>query len=138
MSTDSTSENRDGREAAPSAPMPLAADRPVVDGTHQTAEEIRAELAKLLEEDRQRVEELVAERAVVAQPVVPDPDVPAPVVAEPAAGPDPVLRPAGVREAVQEKASVLRGTAQDNPGVFAGAAIALVLVLLAWRLLGRR
>ncbi|HVH24695.1 MAG TPA: hypothetical protein VNA11_19790 [Pseudonocardia sp.] len=55
MSSDPTSQDSDGADVSPS--MPLAADRPVVDGTQKTSEQLRAELEQMLAEDRKRTEE---------------------------------------------------------------------------------
>lgn len=60
MSSEPTSQGPDGADATPPPAMPLAADRPVVDGTRKTSEELRAELEQLLAEDRQRAEEAAA------------------------------------------------------------------------------
>ena len=54
MSSEPTSQDPDGADAPP--PMPLAADRPVVDGTSKTSGELRAELEQMLAEDRKRAE----------------------------------------------------------------------------------
>ncbi len=143
MSTDPTADDIDGDPAPP-----LAADRPLVDGTKKTSGEIRAELEQLLEEERQRIEEEPDRDGAIVGPHA------APVTAPPAAaevtgaGPDGRPRDEPVaaaqhqveraRTAVQERASSLRNAAQQKPGVLAGVAVALVLLLLAWRLLGRR
>jgi hypothetical protein len=55
MSSDPTSQDSDGADVP--QPMPLAADRPVVDGTQKTSEQLRAELEQMLAEDRKRAEE---------------------------------------------------------------------------------
>ena len=152
MSTEPTSGETDGVDTTLPGSPPPAPERPLVDGTHKTSDELRAELDQLLEEDRQRAAESAEE------PVGP-----------PAARPggsatgasDGVARirdgavarvqhqverartavpetASTVTRTVQEKAASARDTAQERPGVLAAVAAALVLALLVRRLLKGR
>jgi hypothetical protein len=61
MSTEPTSGDTDGGDTTLPASPPPAPERPLVDGTHKTSDELRAELDQLLEEDRQRAAESAEE-----------------------------------------------------------------------------
>ena len=61
MSTEPTSGDTDGVDTTLPASPPPAPERPLVDGTHKTSDELRAELDQLLEEDRQRAAESAEE-----------------------------------------------------------------------------
>ena len=107
---------------------PLAADRPYVDGTAASPAELRAEVARLADEDRQHVDDLRDE--------VGD------AVAELASRLDVKARVAEKRDdavaAVSERAAVARDTARERPGVAAAlVAAALVLLVLVLRRRGR-
>ena len=158
MSTESTSGETDGGDTTLPASPPPAPDRPLVDGTHKTSDELRAELDQLLEEDRQRAAEPAGEpagppsarsdgsgtrdgavsrvqhqveRARTAAPGT------ASTVTRTVQEKASALRQA-VPAAVQEKAASARDTAQERPGVLAAVAAALVLVLLVRRVLKGR
>lgn len=62
-------------------PGPVAADRPLVNGTGTSSEELRARIGQLQDADRQRVEELRAEVAETAEELSARLDVPARVQA---------------------------------------------------------
>jgi hypothetical protein len=107
---------------------PLAADRPYVDGTAASPAELRAEVARLADEDRQHVDDL---RDEVGDSV-----------AELASRLDVKARVAEKRDdavaAVSERAAVARDTARERPGVAAAlVAAALVLLVFVLRRRGR-
>jgi hypothetical protein len=62
MSTDH-GRHPDGPDADRTEPSPLAPDRPYVDGTARSPDELRAEAAELADPDRQRVDEAREELA---------------------------------------------------------------------------
>jgi hypothetical protein len=167
MSTEPTSGETDGGDTTLPASPPPAPDRPLVDGTHKTSDELRAELDQLLEEDRQRAAEPAGEPAgppsarsdgsgtgpsdgaartrdgavsrVQHQVERARTAVPgtASTVTRTVQEKASALRQA-VPAAVQEKAASARDTAQERPGVLAAVAAALVLVLLVRRVLKGR
>ena len=167
MSTEPTSGETDGVDTTLPASPPPAPERPLVDGTHKTADELRAELDKLLEEDRQRAAES-AEEPVGPPAARPDGSATgasdgrarirdgavtrvqhqverarmaapgtASTVTRTVQEKASALRQA-VPTAVQQKAASARDTAQQRPGVLAVVAAALVLVLLVRRVLKGR
>lgn len=152
MSTEPTSGETDGVDTTLPASPPPAPERPLVDGTHKTSDELRAELDQLLEEDRQRAAEAPAE------PVGPPPARPG---GSATGGSDGVARirdgavarvqhqverartavpetASSVTRTVQDKAASARDTAQERPGLLAAVAAALVLALLVRRVLKGR
>src|SRR5689334_13179996 len=58
MSTDASGRDTDDAGADVEKAPPLAADRPFVDGAATSSEELRAEVERLTDEDRQHVDEL--------------------------------------------------------------------------------
>jgi hypothetical protein len=167
MSTEPTSGDTDGGDTTLPASPPPAPDRPLVDGTHKTSDELRAELDQLLEEDRQRAAEPAEEPVgslaarsegsgtgasdgvarirdeavsrVQHQVGRARTAVPgtASTVTRTVQEKASALRQA-VPTAVQEKAASARDTAQERPGLLAAVAAALVLVLLVRRVLKGR
>jgi uncharacterized protein DUF3618 len=112
MSTAPTSGSDPGPEADPAAAPPLAPDRPYVDGTAHTPDELRAEAAELADPDRRAVDEARDELAAT--------------VGELAA-----------RLSPRNQARAAAGSLLDavrRPPVLAGAGAALLLfVLTRWR-----
>ena len=122
----------------PAAVPPLAADRPYVDGAAMSADELRAEVARLSDEDRQHVDDLreevgdslaeLASRFDVRSRVAERKDE---AVASVQQGVD------RARTAVVGRAGTAADTARQKPGLVAGVATA-VLVLLVILLRRRR
>lgn len=123
-----TSEASGGREADEDAGVsagPVAADRPVVDGTTASPEQLRAEVAREQDLDQRRVEELRAEVAETAEELSARLDVPARVRAK------------GEQAAVRLRTA--RDTALEHPGpLAAGAALLALLVIVRRRRSGGR
>jgi hypothetical protein len=130
MSSTSTPENTEPGENAGPPPMPPAADRPVVDGTQKSSEEIRAELERLLEEDRRREEELANGSVETVGQLVSRTDGSAP----PPPPPPPPRAPA----AGPERVSTVPTAVAQKPGLLAAVAGLLVLILLVRRRLKSR
>jgi hypothetical protein len=140
MSSTSTPENTEPGDNAPPPPMPLAADRPVVDGTRKSSEEIRAELEQLLEEDRRREEELANSSAeTVGQLVSRAGPVPRPGATRPPAPQPQAPREGAPREGTRARAALpervlnAQYAVQEKPGLLAAVAGVLVLILLVRR-----
>ena len=164
MSTEPTSGDTDGGDTTLPASPPPAPERPLVDGTHKTSDELRAELDQVVRggpaagrrvrggarRAAGRPARRLGDRGLGRDGADPgrgrDPGA-----ASGRAGPhgrtgDGVDRdPHGAGEgfgaaqvmptAVQQKAASSRDTAQQRPGMLAAVAAALVLVLLARRVL---
>ena len=110
---------RDEEEVAAAAGA-VAADRPVVDGSTVSAEELRAEVDRDREPDQQRVQELRAEVAGTAEELAGRLDVPARVQVR--------------KDQAAAQLRSARDSAGEHPGVLAGVAALLVLVVIArWR-----
>lgn len=114
-----------GRDAPP-----LAADRPFVDGRAASPAELRAEMARLADEDRQHVDDLREEVGDSVAALASRLDVKARVAEKRddavAAVSQQVDR---ARSVAVERAGAARETARERPGLAAGV-VAAVLVLL--------
>ena len=134
----STPQQKDTDPDDPAAVPPLAPDRPYVDGAAMSAGELRAEVERLSDEDRQHVDDLreevgdslaeLASRFDVRSRVAERKDE---AVASVQQGVD------RARTAVAGRAGAVKDTARQKPGVVAGVAGA-VLVLLVVVLRRRR
>ena len=102
---------------------PLADDRPYVDGTAVSAEELRAEVERLSNEDRQHVDDLREEVGDSLAELKARFDVKARV----AERKDEAV--AAVHQHVDRAASA-KDTAAEKPGLAAGIAAALVVLLV--------
>jgi hypothetical protein len=122
MSTDASQRDADGPgvEKVP----PLAADRPFVDGTAASSEELRAEVERLTDEDRQHVDELREELGDSVAALAEKLDVGARVRA----------RKDEALVAVQERATAAR----EKPGAVAALTAVVALLVLLVVLLRRR
>jgi hypothetical protein len=118
MGTGDTVHGGADRSAAAEA-APVAADRPTVDGTTASASELRAAVTAGTNPDREQVEQLRAEVAETADELAARLDVPARVRS-------------GTREAVSRLRAAGERAAQ-HPGAVAGAAVLVVLAILATR-----
>jgi predicted phage gp36 major capsid-like protein len=108
----------------------VAADRPVVDATDTSPQELRAEVDELRDPERQRVEELRAEVAQTAEELSARLDVPAQLQARKE------LAAANLRDArdraravLTREAAAARVTARDHPAAAKGVLALLVLAL---------
>jgi ElaB/YqjD/DUF883 family membrane-anchored ribosome-binding protein len=138
MSTGASQQGTGSGETDPDEVPPLAADRPYVDGTAVSAEELRAEVERLSDDDRQHVDDLreevvdsvaeLASRLDVKARIAERKDEAVATVHE---------RVDRARTAVTDGAVTAKDTARRKPGVVAGVAAA-VLVLLAVLLRRRR
>jgi ElaB/YqjD/DUF883 family membrane-anchored ribosome-binding protein len=138
MSTGASQQGTGSDETDPDEVPPLAADRPYVDGTAVSAEELRAEVERLSDDDRQHVDDLreevvdsvaeLASRLDVKARIAERKDEAVATVHE---------RVDRARTAVTDGAVTAKDTARRKPGVVAGVAAA-VLVLLAVLLRRRR
>jgi hypothetical protein len=111
------------REVDTGAGAPLASDRPYVDGTTASPEELRAEVERLRDEDRQHVDDL---REEVGDSV-----------AELASRLDVKSRVAEKKDEAVATVQEQVDRARSNPGAIAGV-VAALLVLLAIVLRRRR
>jgi hypothetical protein len=138
-------------DVATSPSTPLAPDRPVVDGTAKSSEEIRAEMQELLDEDNRRAEERREHAGETVGELVTRVEAgsAAPAGRDQAAkrpgragSPSPTGTGQGrierARAAVPETLAAATGTVQRRPDVFAGLAVVLVAILLVRRWLSRR
>jgi len=115
----------------PAAAPPLAADRPYVDGTTASPEELRAEVERLSNEDRQHVDDLREEVGDSLAELASRFDVKARVAErKDVAVASMHQRADRTRTAVTESAVAAKETARQNPGVLAGIGAALLLVLV--------
>ena len=129
MSTGASQEDTDPDD--PAAAPPLAADRPYVDGAAMSAGELRAEVERLSDEDRQHVDDLreevgdslaeLASRFDVRSRVAGRKDE---AVASVQQGVD------RARTAVAGRAVAAKDTARQKPGAVAGALAAVVVLLV--------
>ena len=119
----------------PDAAPPLAADRPYVDGAALSAEELRAEVARLGDEDRQHVDDLREEVGDSVAELASRLDVRTRMTEKKDDAVASVHQQVDrARTAVAEGAVAARDTAREKPGVLAGVvAAALVLLLIVVR-----
>jgi hypothetical protein len=119
-----------GRPEANGVP-PLADDRPYVDGTAVSAEELRAEVERLSNEERQHVDDLREEVGDSLAALASKFDVKARVAERKdeavAAGRRHVDH---ARHVAADRAVVAKNTAAEKPGLVAGIAAALVVLLV--------
>ena len=110
---------------------PLAADRPYVDGTAVSAEDLRAEVERLSNEDRQHVDDLREEVGDSLAELKARFDVKARVAERKdeavAAVHQHVDR---ARHVAVDRAASAKDTAAEKPGLVAGVAAALVVLLV--------
>ena len=138
MSTEASREDTGSDGSDPDAAPPLAADRPFVDGTTASPEELRAEVERLSNEDRQHVDDLREEVGDSIAELASRFDVKSRVAERKddavAAAHERVDR---ARTAAADSAVAAKDTVRENPGLVAAAAAA-VLVVLALLLRRRR
>jgi hypothetical protein len=114
-------------DAAP----PLAPDRPFVDGTAASPEELRAEVERLSNEERQHVDDVREEVGDSIAELASRFDVKARVAEKKDDAVATVRQQVGrARTAVTEGAVAAKDTARQKPGLVAAAAAALLVVLL--------
>lgn len=124
--------------AEPDDVPPLAADRPYVDGAAATPDELRAEIRRLSNEERQHVDDLREEVGDSVAALASRLDVKARAVERRDDAVATVQQQVGrARTAAVEGAVAAKDTARRQPGLFAGV-VAAVLVLLVIALRGRR
>jgi hypothetical protein len=113
------------------AAAPLAPDRPYVDGTTASPEELRAEVERLRDEDRQHVDDLREEVGDSLAALASKFDVKARVAERKdeavAAGRRHVDH---ARHVAADRAVVAKNSAAEKPGLVAGIAAALVVLLV--------
>ena len=133
MSTDASRRDADdpGADAAP----PLAADRPYVDGTAASPEELRAEVERLSQEERFHVDDLREELGDSVAELASRLDVKGRMSIKKDEAVAAVHQEVGrARSIVTDGMSTAKDTAQRRPGILAAVAAALlVLVLLVAR-----
>jgi transposase-like protein len=118
-------------ETDPDDAPPLAADRPYVDGTAATPEELRAEVRRLSDEDRQHVDDLREEVGDSVAALASRFDVKARVSGKRDDAVATVQQQVGrARAAAVEGAVVAKDTARQKPGVLAAAGAALLVLLV--------
>ena len=105
-------------------PGPVAADRPVVDGTSMTSQELRDEVEQLRAADSQRVEELRADVAATAEELAARADVPA--------------RLQATKDRAADRLRVVLEKAREQPALVGAAGLVVLVVVLRRRLPGRR
>jgi hypothetical protein len=139
MSTSSTPENAEaGSDSAEQPVMPLAPDRPVVDGTTKSADQIRAEMAELLDEDRQRADDPPPEPETHSRIQTAKGEA----LAKVRAGTDEAVARVAhqvdrARAALPDTVSTVKTTVQRRSDALAGLAIAVIAILLARRWLSQ-
>src|SRR5690348_9233871 len=120
-----------GSDDDPAAAPPLAADRPFVDGTSMSAEELRAEVDRLSSEERQHVDDLREELGDSVAALASRLDVKSRVSEKTdeavASVHDQVNR---ARAVVTEGAVTAKDAARQNPGLAAAVLAAVLVVLL--------
>jgi len=138
MSTGASQRDTGPDEVDPDGAPPLAADRPYVDGTALSADELRAEVERLSNEDRQHVDDLREEVGDSVAELAARLDVKTRLTEKKddavATMHQQVDR---ARTAVAEGAVAAKDTARQKPGM-AAAVVAAVLVLLLIVLRRRR
>ena len=109
---------------------PLAADRPFVDGTAASPEELRAEVDRLSNEERQHVDDVREEVGESVAALASRFDVKARVAGKRDDAVATVQQQVGrARTAAAEGAVSAKDTARQRPGVLAAVAAALLVVL---------
>ena len=118
-------------EIDPDDAPPLAADRPYVDGTAASPDELRAEVRRLSDEDRQHVEDLREEVGDSVAALASRLDVKARVAEKRDGAVATVQQRVGrARTAAAEGAVAAKDTARRQPGVLAAVAAALLVLLV--------
>ena len=118
-------------ERDPATAPPLAADRPYVDGTTASPEELRAEVERLSNEERQHVDDLREEVGDSIAELASRFDVKSRVAErKDEAVASMHQRADRARTAVTESALTAKDTARQNPGVLAGIGAAVLLLLV--------
>jgi ElaB/YqjD/DUF883 family membrane-anchored ribosome-binding protein len=131
MSTGASQRDTGPDELDPDAGPPLAADRPYVDGTAQSAEELRAEVERLSNEDRQHVDDLREEVVDSVAELAARLDVKTRVAERKDDAVATVHQQVDrARTAVVEGAVAAKDTARQKPGYAAGVVAAVVVLLL--------
>ena len=114
----------------PDGVPPLAADRPFVDGTAASPEELRAEVDRLSNEERQHVDDLREEVGESVAALASRFDVKARVAGKRDDAVATVQQQVGrARTAAAEGAVSAKDTARQRPGVLAAVAAAVLVVL---------
>ena len=109
---------------------PLAADRPFVDGTAASPEELRAEVDRLSNEERQHVDDLREEVGESVAALASRFDVKARMAGKRDDAVATVQQQVGrARTAAAEGAVSAKDTARQRPGVLAAVAAAVLVVL---------
>jgi ElaB/YqjD/DUF883 family membrane-anchored ribosome-binding protein len=117
MDASEANEVRRADEEAGVGAAPVAADRPVVDGSSVSPGELRAEVEQTQDVDTRRVEELRAEVADTVQELSARLDV-----------------PSRVKQQASANLQATREVARENPGILAAAAASVALVVIVlWR-----
>jgi hypothetical protein len=117
MDASEANEVRKADEEAAVGVGPVAADRPVVDGTGVSPDELRAEVEQAQGPEPRRVEELRADVADTVQELSARLDV-----------------PSRVKQQASANLQATREVARENPGILAAAAALVVLVMIGlWR-----
>ena len=124
MSTGASRREAGPDGGGPDGVPPLAADRPFVDGTMASPEELRAEVERLSDEDRQHVDDLREEVGDSVAELASRFDVKARVAGKK----DDAV--ATVTQQVGRARAVATDTARQKPGVTAAAAALLALLLV--------
>jgi MYXO-CTERM domain-containing protein len=131
MTTGASQQDTDPDGVDPDAAPKLAADRPYVDGTASSPDELRAEVERLSNEDLQHVDDLREEVGASVAELASRLDVKARVAERKddavAAAHQQVDR---ARAVAAESAVAAKDTARQNPGLVAGAAAALVVLFV--------
>lgn len=136
MSTAAQQGTGDPDEAATGRPetngvAPLADDRPYVDGSAVSAEELRAEVERLSNEERQHVDDLREEVGDSVAALASRFDVKARVSGKRDDAVATVQQQVGrARAAAVDGAVVAKDTARQKPGVLAAAGAALLVLLV--------
>jgi ElaB/YqjD/DUF883 family membrane-anchored ribosome-binding protein len=117
MDASEANEVRRADEEAGVGAAPVAADRPVVDGTSVSPDQLRAEVEQTQDIDTRPVEELRADVADTVQELSARLDV-----------------PSRVKQQASANLQATREVARENPGILAAAAASVALVVIAlWR-----
>jgi hypothetical protein len=131
MSTGATGRDPDG---AGEETVPVAPDRPVVDGRGKSSEELREEVDELDDDRLRHIDELRAELGDTVEELVARLDVPARVQAKKvetvAAAQQQMDR---IYRIVVEKTEAVRKRLRDRPGAVAGATAAVLLLVVLRR-----
>jgi hypothetical protein len=135
MSTGASQRDTGPDEVDPEAAPPLAADRPYVDGTALSPAELRAEVARLSDEERQHVDDLREEVADSVAELASRLDVKTRIAEKK----DDAV--ATVHQQVDRARAVVAartGTARQKPGLVAAVVAALLVLILIVRKRRRR